>query len=172
VVVSAAGNAGQFSDGSSAVIDDGFGAWPQAAGPLLGFAVYRLPTGQRPELACFRSPGTGPSGPEGRRHRSVGLNEAFAVQVLYCADWSVRLNVNGAIAAVGHPYGVTGQRLTGASSRRSAAGSSACASRCVVVAWALRASSRFCKPRSFLPSVNPRVASALLNLAFRWTGPY
>ena len=45
------------------------------------------------------------------------LNEAFAVQVLYCADTlgipMDRLNVNGGAIAVGHPYGVSGQRLTG-----------------------------------------------------------
>ncbi|MCK7498863.1 MAG: hypothetical protein MZW92_56155 [Comamonadaceae bacterium] len=45
------------------------------------------------------------------------LNEAFAVQVLYCADKlgipMDRLNVNGGAIAVGHPYGVSGQRLTG-----------------------------------------------------------
>ena len=45
------------------------------------------------------------------------LNEAFAVQVLYCADKlgipMDRLNVNGGAIAVGHPYGVSGARLTG-----------------------------------------------------------
>jgi acetyl-CoA C-acetyltransferase len=45
------------------------------------------------------------------------LNEAFAVQVLYCADKlgiaHDRLNVNGGAIAVGHPYGVSGARLTG-----------------------------------------------------------
>jgi acetyl-CoA C-acetyltransferase len=45
------------------------------------------------------------------------LNEAFAVQVLYCRDKlgipMDRLNVNGGAIAVGHPYGVSGQRLTG-----------------------------------------------------------
>jgi acetyl-CoA C-acetyltransferase len=45
------------------------------------------------------------------------LNEAFAVQVLYCADKlgipMEKLNVNGGAIAVGHPYGVSGQRLTG-----------------------------------------------------------
>jgi acetyl-CoA C-acetyltransferase len=45
------------------------------------------------------------------------LNEAFAVQVLYCADrLSIpieRLNVNGGAIAVGHPYGVSGARLVG-----------------------------------------------------------
>ena len=45
------------------------------------------------------------------------LNEAFAVQVMYCRDKlgipADRLNVNGGAIAVGHPYGVSGQRLTG-----------------------------------------------------------
>ncbi len=45
------------------------------------------------------------------------LNEAFAVQVLYCRDTlgipDERLNVNGGAIAVGHPYGVSGARLTG-----------------------------------------------------------
>ena len=45
------------------------------------------------------------------------FNEAFAVQVIYCRDKlgipGDRLNVNGGAIAVGHPYGVSGQRLTG-----------------------------------------------------------
>src|SRR3982075_4254295 len=45
------------------------------------------------------------------------LNEAFAVQVLYCMDRlgipPERLNVNGGAIAVGHPYGVSGARLMG-----------------------------------------------------------
>jgi acetyl-CoA C-acetyltransferase len=45
------------------------------------------------------------------------LNEAFAVQVLYCRDKlgipADKLNVNGGAIAVGHPYGMSGQRLTG-----------------------------------------------------------
>jgi acetyl-CoA C-acetyltransferase len=45
------------------------------------------------------------------------LNEAFAVQVMYCRDKlgipNDRLNVNGGAIALGHPYGVSGQRLTG-----------------------------------------------------------
>jgi acetyl-CoA C-acetyltransferase len=45
------------------------------------------------------------------------LNEAFAVQVLYCRDQigipDDRLNVNGGAIAVGHPYGMTGARLVG-----------------------------------------------------------
>jgi acetyl-CoA C-acetyltransferase len=45
------------------------------------------------------------------------LNEAFACQVLYCRDKlgipDELLNVNGGAIAVGHPYGVSGSRLTG-----------------------------------------------------------
>jgi acetyl-CoA C-acetyltransferase len=45
------------------------------------------------------------------------LNEAFAVQVIYCRDKlgipGDKLNVNGGAIAIGHPYGVSGQRLTG-----------------------------------------------------------
>jgi acetyl-CoA C-acetyltransferase len=45
------------------------------------------------------------------------LNEAFAVQVLYCAQKlgipMDKLNVNGGAIAMGHPYGVSGQRLVG-----------------------------------------------------------
>jgi acetyl-CoA C-acetyltransferase len=45
------------------------------------------------------------------------LNEAFAVQVVYCRDklgipWE-RLNVDGGAVSVGHPYGMSGARLTG-----------------------------------------------------------
>src|SRR5262245_10376578 len=45
------------------------------------------------------------------------LNEAFAVQVIYCRDRlgipDDRLNVDGGAIAVGHPYGMSGQRLVG-----------------------------------------------------------
>jgi len=45
------------------------------------------------------------------------LNEAFAVQVLYCRDKlgipDEQLNVNGGAIAVGHPYGMSGARLVG-----------------------------------------------------------
>jgi acetyl-CoA C-acetyltransferase len=45
------------------------------------------------------------------------MNEAFAVQVLYCAKKlgipMDKLNVNGGAIALGHPYGVSGHRLTG-----------------------------------------------------------
>ena len=45
------------------------------------------------------------------------LNEAFAVQVVYCRDQlgipSERLNVNGGSISIGHPFGMTGARLAG-----------------------------------------------------------
>ncbi|NBW10224.1 MAG: acetyl-CoA C-acyltransferase, partial [Caulobacteraceae bacterium] len=45
------------------------------------------------------------------------LNEAFAVQVLYCQDVlgipNDRLNVSGGAISIGHPYGMSGARMTG-----------------------------------------------------------
>jgi acetyl-CoA C-acetyltransferase len=45
------------------------------------------------------------------------LNEAFACQVLYCRDRlgipAERLNVDGGAIAIGHPYGMSGARMTG-----------------------------------------------------------
>jgi acetyl-CoA C-acetyltransferase len=56
----------------------------------------------------------------GLRTSDIGLwelNEAFAVQVIYCRDRleipDDKLNVNGGAIAVGHPYGVSGARLVG-----------------------------------------------------------
>ena len=56
----------------------------------------------------------------GSRSDDIGLwelNEAFAVQVLYCRDRlgidNDKLNVDGGAIAVGHPYGMSGSRLTG-----------------------------------------------------------
>ena len=47
----------------------------------------------------------------------IELNEAFAVQVVYCRDRlgipMERLNVDGGSISIGHPYGMTGARLTG-----------------------------------------------------------
>jgi acetyl-CoA C-acetyltransferase len=120
--VIAAGNASQFSDGGGAVVvmheavAQKKGLKP--LGRFLGFAV----AGCEPDEM-----GIGPvyAIPKvlKRLGLSVGdidlweLNEAFAVQVLYCRDKlgipADRLNVNGGAIAVGHPYGVSGQRLTG-----------------------------------------------------------
>jgi acetyl-CoA C-acetyltransferase len=117
-----AGNASQFSDGAGAcvVVDERYaerhGLKP--LGRFLGFAVG----GCEPDEM-----GIGPvyAVPKvlarlGLTVDDIGLwelNEAFAVQVLYCADKlgipMDRLNVNGGAIAVGHPYGMSGQRLTG-----------------------------------------------------------
>jgi acetyl-CoA C-acetyltransferase len=117
-----AGNASQFSDGAGAcVVMSEELAGKRGLKPLgcfLGFAV----AGCEPDEM-----GIGPvyAIPKvlKRLGLSVGdidlweLNEAFAVQVLYCRDKlgipDDRLNVNGGAIAVGHPYGVSGQRLVG-----------------------------------------------------------
>jgi acetyl-CoA C-acetyltransferase len=117
-----AGNASQFSDGAGAcVVMSEELASKRGLKPLgrfLGFAV----AGCEPDEM-----GIGPvyAIPKvlNRVGLSVGdidlweLNEAFAVQVLYCRDKlgipDDRLNVNGGAIAVGHPYGVSGQRLVG-----------------------------------------------------------
>jgi acetyl-CoA C-acetyltransferase len=117
-----AGNASQFSDGSSAcVVMDAKLAEKRGLKPLgifRGFAV----AGCEPDEM-----GIGPVYAVPRLLKRAGvkisdidlweLNEAFAVQVLYCRDKlgipDDRLNVNGGAIAVGHPYGVSGARLTG-----------------------------------------------------------
>jgi len=120
--VIAAGNASQFSDGAGAcVVMHEKLAQKKGLKPLgrfLGFAV----AGCEPDEM-----GIGPVFAVPKVLKRLGLtvadidlwelNEAFAVQVLYCADRlgipMDRLNVNGGAIAVGHPYGVSGQRLTG-----------------------------------------------------------
>jgi acetyl-CoA C-acetyltransferase len=117
-----AGNASQFSDGSSAVVVmDAKLAAQRGLEPLgifRGFAV----AGCEPDEM-----GIGPVYAVPRLLKRLGykvedidlweLNEAFACQVLYCRDQlhipDERLNVNGGAIAVGHPYGVSGARLTG-----------------------------------------------------------
>jgi acetyl-CoA C-acetyltransferase len=117
-----AGNASQFSDGAGAcvVVSETY-AQQKGLHPLgrfLGFAI----AGCEPDEM-----GIGPVFAVPKVLKRLGLtvadidlwelNEAFAVQVLYCADTlgipMDRLNVNGGAIAVGHPYGVSGQRLTG-----------------------------------------------------------
>ena len=117
-----AGNASQFSDGGGAVVVmDETVAERKGLKPLgrfLGFAVAGCEPDEMGIGPVFAIPKV-----LAKLGLSVGdidlweLNEAFAVQVLYCADTlgipMDRLNVNGGAIAVGHPYGVTGQRLTG-----------------------------------------------------------
>ena len=117
-----AGNASQFSDGAGAcVVMSEALAQKKGLAPLgrfLGFAV----AGCEPDEM-----GIGPVFAIPKVLSRLGLtvadidlwelNEAFAVQVIYCRDKlgipGDRLNVNGGAIAVGHPYGVSGQRLTG-----------------------------------------------------------
>jgi acetyl-CoA C-acetyltransferase len=117
-----AGNASQFSDGAGAcvVVSEEFASKNnlKPMGRFLGFAV----AGCEPDEM-----GIGPVFAVPKVLKRLGLkvsdidlwelNEAFAVQVIYCRDKlgipADRLNVDGGAIAVGHPYGVSGQRLTG-----------------------------------------------------------
>ncbi len=116
------GNASQFSDGAGAcvLVSDTYAQQKglKPLGRFLGFAV----AGCEPDEM-----GIGPVFAIPKVLKRLGLtiadidlwelNEAFAVQVLYCADKlgipMDKLNVNGGAIAVGHPYGMSGQRLTG-----------------------------------------------------------
>ena len=117
-----AGNASQLSDGASAsVVMEASLAAERGLAPLgryIGMAV----AGTEPDEM-----GIGPvfAVPKlldrfGLKVEDIGLwelNEAFAVQVIYCRDRlgipNDRLNVNGGAISIGHPYGMSGARLTG-----------------------------------------------------------
>ncbi len=117
-----AGNTSQFSDGAGAcvVVSEEYASKHnlKPLGRFLGFAV----AGCEPDEM-----GIGPVFAVPKVLKKLGLkvddidlwelNEAFAVQVIYCRDRlgipNDRLNVDGGAIAVGHPYGVSGQRLTG-----------------------------------------------------------
>jgi acetyl-CoA C-acetyltransferase len=117
-----AGNASQFSDGSSAcVVMEASLAQKRKIDPLgifRGFAVAGCEPDEMGIGPVFAVPKLLKKA--GLAVEDIGLwelNEAFAVQVLYCADTlglpMDRLNVNGGAIAVGHPYGVSGARLVG-----------------------------------------------------------
>jgi acetyl-CoA C-acetyltransferase len=117
-----AGNASQFSDGASAcVVMNGKLAEQRGLQPLgiyRGFAVAGCEPDEMGIGPVFAVPRLLERA--GVKPQDIGLwelNEAFAVQVLYCRDKlgipDDRLNVNGGAIAVGHPYGVTGARLVG-----------------------------------------------------------
>jgi acetyl-CoA C-acetyltransferase len=117
-----AGNASQFSDGAGAcVLMDETLAEKRGLQPLgrfLGFAVAGCEPDEMGIGPVFAIPKV--LARLGLKVSDIDLwelNEAFAVQVLYCRDKldipHDRLNVNGGAIAVGHPYGVSGQRLTG-----------------------------------------------------------
>jgi len=117
-----AGNASQFSDGAGAcVLMSGTEAARRGLEPLGRFAGFAVAGCDPKEM------GIGPVYAVPKLLKRAGLrvedidlwelNEAFAVQVLYCRDKlgipDERLNVDGGAIAVGHPYGMSGQRLTG-----------------------------------------------------------
>ena len=117
-----AGNASQLSDGASAsvLMEAGMAAklGLQPLGRYVGMAV----AGTEPDEM-----GIGPVFAVPKLLKRFGLtvddiglwelNEAFAVQVLYCQDQlgipDDRLNVDGGAISIGHPYGMSGARMTG-----------------------------------------------------------
>jgi acetyl-CoA C-acetyltransferase len=120
--VIAAGNASQFSDGASAqVVMSDKAAAARGLRPLGVFRGFAVAGCEPDEM------GIGPVFAVPKLLKRAGLkiedidlwelNEAFAVQVLYCRDKlgipDERLNVDGGSIAVGHPYGMTGSRLVG-----------------------------------------------------------
>ena len=117
-----AGNASQLSDGASAcVVMEAKLAADRGIAPL-GRYVGMAVAGTKPDEM-----GIGPvfAVPRllqrfGLKTEDIGLwelNEAFAVQVLYCQDVlgipDDRLNVNGGAISIGHPYGMSGARMVG-----------------------------------------------------------
>jgi len=120
--VIAAGNASQFSDGAGAcVVMSAAEAARRGLEPLGIFRGFAIAGCEPDEM------GVGPVFAVPKLLTRAGLkvadidlwelNEAFAVQVLYCRDKlgipDERLNVDGGAIAIGHPYGMTGQRLVG-----------------------------------------------------------
>ena len=118
----AAGNASQFSDGASAcvVMSDKEAARRglQPLGIFRGFAAAGCDPKEMGIGPVFAVPKLLEQ--TGKKVKDIDLwelNEAFAVQVLYCRDRigipNEKLNVNGGAIALGHPYGMSGARLTG-----------------------------------------------------------
>jgi acetyl-CoA C-acetyltransferase len=120
--VIAAGNASQFSDGAAAcVVMSATTAARRTLKPLGVFRGFAVAGCEPNEM------GIGPVFAVPKLLKQTGakmedidlweLNEAFAVQVIYCRDRlgipDERLNVNGGAIALGHPYGMTGARLVG-----------------------------------------------------------
>jgi acetyl-CoA C-acetyltransferase len=120
--VIAAGNASQFSDGAAAqVVMSEKAAAAKGLKPMgifRGFAVAGCEPDEMGIGPVFAIPKLLKR--TGFKVDDIGLwelNEAFAVQVIYCRDRlgipNERLNVDGGSIAVGHPYGMTGSRLVG-----------------------------------------------------------
>ncbi|HUG21801.1 acetyl-CoA C-acyltransferase, partial [Piscinibacter sp.] len=116
-----AGNASQLSDGAAACVLMHAGLAASRGLPVLGWFRGFAVSGCAPDEM-----GIGPVFAVPRLLREAGLsvddiglwelNEAFAVQVLYCADRlgiaPERLNVDGGAIAIGHPFGMSGARMT------------------------------------------------------------
>jgi acetyl-CoA C-acetyltransferase len=117
-----AGNASQLSDGASACVIMEAGLASQRGLTPLGRYVGMAVAGTDPDEM-----GIGPvyAVPKLLERFGLGvgdidlweLNEAFAVQVLYCQEKlgipDDKLNVNGGAISIGHPYGMSGARMTG-----------------------------------------------------------
>jgi acetyl-CoA C-acetyltransferase len=117
-----AGNASQLSDGASAtvIMEAGVAAARglQPLGRYVGIAVAGTSTDEMGIGPVYAVPKLLRA--HGLSMDDVGLwelNEAFAVQVLYCQDVlgipDDRLNVNGGAISIGHPYGMSGARMVG-----------------------------------------------------------
>jgi acetyl-CoA C-acetyltransferase len=117
-----AGNASQLSDGAAAVVVMDAGLAAERGLRPLGRYVGMAVAGTEPDEM-----GIGPVFAIPKLLRRFGLtmddiglwelNEAFAVQVIYCQDRlgipDDRLNVNGGAISIGHPYGMSGARMLG-----------------------------------------------------------
>ena len=120
--VVSAGNASQFSDGAGAcvVVNEAY-AERQGLKPMgrfLGFAVAGCEPDEMGIGPVFAVPKV--LARLGLKVEDIDLwelNEAFAVQVLYCAEKlgidPGKLNVNGGAISIGHPYGMSGARMVG-----------------------------------------------------------
>ena len=118
-----AGNSSQLSDGASATV-----LMSRERADRLGIPYKLLFRGFAVSGCEPDEMGIGPvfAVPKLLKRHGIGiddidlweLNEAFAVQVVYCRDRlgipMEKLNVNGGSIAIGHPFGMTGSRLTGA----------------------------------------------------------
>src|SRR5215210_32184 len=117
-----AGNASQLSDGASAcvVMEEGEASRRglQPLGVYRGMAVAGCDPAEMGIGPVFAVPKL--LAKHGLKVEDIDLwelNEAFACQVIYCQDRlgipDDRLNVNGGAIAIGHPYGMSGARMTG-----------------------------------------------------------
>jgi len=117
-----AGNAAQLSDGASVCVvmdaDEAARRGLQPLGRFVGFAVAGCEPDEMGIGPWFAVPKL--LSRHGLTFDDIDLwelNEAFAVQVAYCRDRlgipADRLNVDGGAISIGHPYGMSGSRLTG-----------------------------------------------------------